>query len=199
MLQRLADQLRSEAGKLSDSDGWSPTGFAVFDGDIQRHARAIPGVRQPSKGRKQGTSQGHGKTPGKRTRKPTHRDRTVVSAISFGSSAKPQLDANGHAVAVRGNLRIHDSEAPGPSEELALRGYIESGSDATCDQPIPYQGVAIASATLDGVPQQRGGRDIPVAPTTTEFDLRLGTPVTDPGLVKVEVVRREKPKPQETT
>lgn len=82
-------------------------------------------------------------------------------------------------------------------EELALRVYIDSGSDATCDQPIPYQGVSIANAKLDGVPQKRGGRDIPLAATTSLFELRLGAPVSDPGLVKVEVVRREKPKPQE--
>ncbi len=113
MLQLLADQLRSEAGKLSDSDGWSPTGFAVFDGDIQRHARAIPGVRQPSKGRKRGTSQRGGSTPGKKTSKRTHRDRTVVSAVGFQSSANPQLDANGRAIGVRGTLRIDDSEVPG--------------------------------------------------------------------------------------
>ena len=190
MLDRLADRLRAEAGKMSDSSGFTPTGFAVFDGDVQRHARAIPGIRQRSRGKKKSMTRKGGTKPGKRVKKRTQRDITPASAVAFQSSAKPVLDTRGSAVAITGEVKVNDEISA--NETLYLRVYIDSGSDASCDYPIQSHDVSIAAAKINGVDALHGGREIVVPANVTNVEVTLGRPIADPALVSLELVRRAK-------
>ena len=192
MLNCLAEQLRAEAGALSSESGFTPTGFAVFDGDVQRVAERIPRFRQRSRGTRKSSGLEGGSAPGQRSRERTRRDRVTSSAVAFRSSVRPRLDESGGTSTVIGQVLLDEKLTS--NEELYLRVYVESGSDASCEQPLRNQQVPIAHATINGVAVGRGGQEIAVPQIidgqVVEFEVALGRPVTDPGLVRIELVSR---------
>ena len=201
-LRQLAERLREEAGEIDEDEGFTPSGFAVFNKDIKREAQKVPlrRIRLASIDEdEQSTDSTGGETdetpdseqPGKR-RGGSHSRRAPAAgtAVKMRRSLVPMIGANGAASRLRAMLDV-SSNSSSSSGKLGLRVYIESGSDETCEQPIapdwqPIRSVQINGGVIDAKDETEVRIPVPVG----AIEIELAEPLIASAQYELDVVRR---------
>lgn len=199
MFRTLAARLREEAGSLDTKAGFTPLGFALFGGDMERVAERIRRpVRQPEDGSQDSGKPGGEEVevgppperPGTRTpRQTARRGPSPGRALMARSSVVPQTGSDGKVRRLSAELRV--DEKLGPKDRLVLRVRVQSGSDATCDQPLPDSWLELSSVEVDGRSVDAGGEfDVEIPHDAGRMTISLKESLPDTVGVALDVVRR---------
>ena len=192
-LAALADRLRTEAGELANDDGFTPQGFAVFDGDVERVAKPIPSLRPTSRGARQVIGrggrggQGSGQL-GSSGRGTADRERDTSIAVDYRYSVRAHVGDDGSAHAFDVELQLNE-QLP-PEDALLLDVLRASGSDASCDQPIGWRRLNVATVTINGKAPARVRREIQLPHDVRSLRVELAQAATNPDQVQIGLRRR---------
>ena len=203
--RKLASRLREEAGTLDTKAGFTPSGFAVFDSDMELERvaeRVRRPVRQPDAGSQETGKPGGAQVevgprperPGTRTPRQTPRmGPSRGHALRTRSSVVPQTGSDGRVRQLSAELRVEESL--GPKDQLALRVRVQSGSDATCDQPLPDTWLELSTVKIGDTSVDAGGAfEVNIPSDAGRMTIGLKQSLPDTVGVALDVVkRRSKP------
>ena len=204
MFRKLAARLREEAGNLDTKAGFTPQGFALFGGDMERVPERVRRlVRQPDDGSQESGRAGGAEVevgprperPGTRTpRQTARRGPSRGHALRARSSVVPQTGSDGRVRQLSAELQV--DEDLGPNDQLVLRVRVQSGSDATCDQPLPDSWLELSKVKIGDTTVDPGGAfevDIPHDAGRMTISLKESHP--DTVGFALDVVRRRSKQP----
>lgn len=205
-LKKIATELRQQAGEEEADDEFTPEGFVMLSGDVERKAEKVPSYRP------RGSISENGATvvdrsdeeeesvdaPRRRgTRKKKRRQgaaprqgRAVPGRLAYRASRNGAGTVD--AVTVDWDPR---GNALSAKDLLGVRVRVPSGSDQTCEQPLGPEWVPIREVRFeDGTKQRPKDNLLEVAlpHTARKFVVLLDTtrPLDDPNVVEVDIVRR---------
>ena len=203
MLRQLAERLRDEAGELSMAESYTPHGFAVFDGKVERAAEHVPRLRQrPQEGSEAATNptaaetteSGNRTNEGQRSGR-THRRRAPGGgrAVRVRSAHRPQVDDQGMIRQLEARLRV--DESIDPRDHLLLSVRISSGSDESCEKPLPPSWLPIGKVSVGGALDARvidaaGAYEVVLPPESERLRVDLAEPVPAGASLELDLVRR---------
>ena len=205
MLRQVAERLKQEAGEIDAGGGYAPPGFAVFSSDALRQASAVPRVRyrplQTETGSDEPATDSAGAeassdqssdSSGQRTGK-RHQRRAPAAgtAVRIRRTIVPEIEADGTIRRLSAVMKV--DEAIGTGSDLALRVFVESGSDETCEQPLspvwqPVRSVRLNGTVIDAVDQI----EIAIPSNAEELEIELAEPVGASARFELDVVRRRR-------
>ena len=199
MLRELAARLREEAGDLDTTAGFTPRGFALFGGEMERLAERVRrSVRQPNEGGQEIGRPGGAEVedgprperPGTRTpRQNARRGPSRGRALQARSSIVPQTGSDGQVRLLSAELQV--DEGLDPNDQLVLRVRLQSGSDATCDQPLPDTWLALSRVDVDNTTLDAGGSfEVKIPHDVGRMTISLKDSLPDTVGVALDVVRR---------
>ncbi len=203
MLRRVAQRLKQEAGEIDADQGFTPSGFAVFNANVHRAAAIVPRLRHrpivtetdsdaPATDPRGATAPGgqSADSPGKGTRQ-RHQRRAPAAgtAIRIRRAIVPRLEPDGSVRRLSALLKLDDPSAVGA--DLGLRVFVESGSDESCEQPLspvwqPIRAVSFNGIVVDG----RGESEVTIPSTVEALEIELAEPVGSAARFELDVVRR---------
>ena len=152
---RIVARLREEAGE-SDSEEYTPPGFAIFQADLPRDAAIVPAYRprmpegqhptpDPGPGPNPGPGPGPGPGPNPNPRpRPSPRPGT---AAAVRRSFKPVLNTRGETESIAFAWEPQSTI----SSRLAVRLKVISGSDQTCEDPFIPQWLEVTGLDYNGI------------------------------------------------
>lgn len=215
-LKELAARLQEEAGRIEQSEEFTPTGFAMFRGDAEREAEKVPPYRPRrspvdlplnlGKGEEESTPQPdnqeggsvdpeHGQTaqhrvPRRFTPKPGR-------SIRGRCSVRALVDERGRVSQLHVLWRPLDGMAR-KGTNLVVRVRIPSGSDETCVHPIAPRWLRISEVHCAGEVSrpQDGEFEIGLPQSEEPFTIVLSDRVADANAIEVDVVGRRPVKRQ---
>lgn len=200
MFRKLAARLREEAGDLDTNMGFTPPGFAVFDSDmeLERMAERIRRpVRQPDNGGQESGKLGgvevevgpRPERPGARSpRQTSRRGPSPGQSLRSRSSVVPQTSSDGQVRLL--SAELHVDEDLRPSDQLILRVRVQSGSDATCDQPLPDSWLELSKIEIGKTSIDAGGAfEVSIPHGAGRMAISLKEPLVDAVGVALDVVR----------
>ena len=206
MFKKLAARLREEAGDLDTKAGFTPPGFAVFDSDMELERlaeRVRRPVRQPSDGSQESGKPGglevevgpRPERPGTRTpRRTSRRGPSPGQALRARSSVVPHTGTDGQVRQFSAELQVDDSLRP--SDQLVLRVRVQSGSDATCDQPLPDSWLELSKVVIGDTSIDAGGAlEVGIPHDAGRMTISLKEPLADMVGVALDVVRSRSKQP----
>ncbi len=199
MFRKLAERLRVEAGDLDVDAGFTPPGFALFGGDMERVAERVRRpIRQPDDGSQESGKPGGAdvekgprpEQPG--TRSPHETPRRGPSrgqALRARASLVPQSGPDNLVRHLSAQLQVR--EDLGPNDQLVLRVRIQSGSDATCDQPLPDTWLGLSHVKVgDKSIEADGASEVYIPSDCRRMTISLQEPLKDAVGVALDVIRR---------
>ena len=199
LMGEVASELRSAVGERKDLEDFVPKGFATLTGHDVRTAERIRRPRLPAGGgmakeavaggQKQGAAEKK-KTRRKGTPRPGSRPRYRTSLRIVETSV---LEAH-----------VDYEEDVGPQSELGIRIRAVSGADGTCEQPLPDDFLSITSVS-DGAgrrvesdgPAGDLELSLPAVKGRCLLTIALSSPINDPHLLELDLVKRKTRPPQE--
>ena len=208
-LKELAARLREEAGRVEQSEEFTPTGFALFRGDAEREAEKVPPYRprrSPVEMSAAEGGQGEESTPqpdteggsvdrtpgpGPKPRRPRRFTPKPGRSIRGRCSVRAVADADGQLR----QLRVMWRPARGAersSDNLVVRVRVPSGSDETCVHPIGPRWLRISELHHNGEVSdpQDGGFEVELPRGEDPFTIMLADRIPDANAVEVDVVGR---------
>ena len=210
-LKRLAARLQEEAGRVEQSEEFTPTGFAMFRGDAEREAEKVPayrprrspvdvpaaeGVEGEESALKPDDVEGGpvdlAPGPGPRPKRPRRFTPKPGRSVRGRCSVRAIADADGQISQLRVMWRP-PSGAKRSSDNLAVRVRIPSGSDETCVHPIGPQWLRISELHCNGEvsgPQDGAGFEVELPRGEEPFTIILADRIPDANAVEVDVVGR---------
>lgn len=212
-LKELAARLREEAGRVEQSDEFTPSGFAMFRGDAEREAQKVPPYRPrrspvavpaaeggpgeestPQPDPEEGGSVDREPGPGPRPTRPRRVTPKPGKSIRGRCSVRAVADADGHLR----QLRVIWRPARGTrrsSDTLVVRVRVPSGSDETCVHPIGPRWLRISKLHCNGEVSdtQDGGFEVKLPRGEDPFTIMLVDSISDANAVEVDVVGRRPP------
>ena len=204
LLKEIADRFRGRAGEIKGTEEYEPEGFALFQGDRIMIAEVAPPYR-PRAG-EEGNSKVTTPVPDEDARPidPPERKKRKKKG-GRGARPKPGARVNGR-MTVRGNLgrdgtvtSLDASWRPASTRRTAgsyqaVRVRIPSGSDETCEQPLPPDWLEISKIVIGSKPSTHGHSRYEARLPWGEVDftvhLHESTSLTDPSAVELDIVRR---------
>ncbi len=204
MFRKLAARLRLEAGQLDANVGFTPRGFALFGGEIERVAERVRRpVRQPDDGSQDSGKPGGTKTetgpapkrpgPG-RTRRTPRQGPSSGHALRARSSIVPKTDSDGEVRELTAELRVDETLLP--NDQLVLRVRVQSGSDATCDQPLPDSWLELSKVTIGDTSLDASGPfEVSIPQDAGRMTIVLKDMLPDTVGVSLDVVRHRSKQP----
>ena len=204
MFRKLAERLREEAGDLDADAGFTPPGFALFGGDMERVAERVRRpLRQPDDGSQDSGKSGGAEVdegprpeqPGTRTpRQAPRRGPSRGQALRARSSLVPQSSPDGLIRQL--SAQLHVREDLGPNDQLILRVRVQSGSDATCDQPLPDTWLGLSRVKIgDKTVEADGASEVNIPSDSWRMTISLKEPLKDTVGVALDVIRRRAKQP----
>lgn len=208
-LKQLAARLQEEAGRVEQSEEFTPAGFAVFRGDAEREAEKVAPYRprrSPDVSTDEGT-EGQESTPqpddddeggpvdpepgpGPRPKRPRRFTPKPGRSVGGRCSVRAVGDEKGQL----SHLRVMWQPPTGTrqSGDLFVRVRIPSGSDETCVHPIGPQWLRISELHCNGkVSRPRdGGFEVELPREEAPFTIVLSDCLSDANAVEVDVVGR---------
>ncbi len=212
-LKELAARLREEAGRVEQSEEFTPTGFAMFRGDAEREAEKVPPYRPrrspvevpaaegapgeestPQPDTEEGGSVDREPGPGPRPTRPRRFTPKPGKSIRGRGSVRAVPDADGQLR----QLRVMWRPARGAQrsgDNLVVRVRVPSGSDETCVQPIGPRWLRISELHCNGEVSdpQDGGFEVKLPRGEDPFTIMLVDSISDANAVEVDVVGRRPP------
>lgn len=205
LLKGIADRFRGQAGEIKAAEEYEPEGFALFQGDRIMIADVAPPHRPRAGDEGGGEITTLGRGDGGRNVDPPERRSKKKKKPVRGARPKPGPRMKGR-LTVRGNLgrdgtvtSLHASWRPASTRRVsrsyqAVRVRVPSGSDETCEQPLPPDWLQISKLVIDGNPSTHGHSKYEARLPWGEVDFTLylhgSTSVTDASAVEVDIVRR---------
>lgn len=206
-LREIAAELRQQAGEEEVDDEFTPKGFVMLSGDVERKAEKVPSYRP-----REGPGE-NGATVPRRSGKAKHGvDRREKSGEEKGRRRQGAAPRQGRAVPGRLAYRTsrngagtvdtvkvewnHQGSALSVKDLLGVRVRVPSGSDQTCEQPLGPEWVSIREVRFeDGtthLPKDDNPFEVALPNTARKFVVFLDTtrPLDDPNVVEVDIVRR---------
>ena len=210
-LRGIASLLRNEVGEPDDTQEYIPAGFAVFEGNAMREASVQPRYRprptsteisEPAITNTYPDGPSPNPTPPGPTppKPPKQRPKgpAVGTAAAVRYSFKPDTNANDEVEAL--TVMWEPKEGHEARTELAVRVRVASGSDETCDQPIPPDWLELAAIEYDGASHPPGNNawelPLPDHPGLVKIHLREPRPIATG--IELDVVRRRVPSKKES-
>ena len=203
MLHQVAERLKQEAGEIDTGGGFTPPGFAVFSADALRQASAVPRLRyrpvQTDADSNEPVTDSTGGPatpgqsadgPGQRTRK-RHQRRAPAAgtAVQIRRTIVPLLEQDGTIRRIKAVMEV--GETIGAGSDLALRIFIESGSDETCEQPLSPVWQQIRAVHVNGrVIDAAGETEVSLPSNAENLEIELAEPVGASARFELDVVRR---------
>lgn len=212
-LKELAARLREEAGRVEQSEEFTPTGFAMFRGDAEREAEKVPPYRpRRSPAESSAAARGEGeestpqpdteeggavdREPGPRPRPKRPRRFTPKPGRSLRGrcSVRAVADEDGRLRQLRVMWRPPRG-AKRSTDNLMVRVRVPSGSDETCVHPISPRWLRISELHYNGeVSDPRdGGFEVELPRGENPFTIILADRIPDANAVEVDVVGRRPP------
>ncbi|MCY3960497.1 MAG: hypothetical protein OXG34_02355 [bacterium] len=193
-LEEIAQRLRSEVGERENREEFTPPGFATISGHELRAAEAAPRPRLPLGGGKDSNLVKGGNAETQASKKKSRRAGVPRpgSVPRYRSSSRAGEDAN----AVEFHLVVDEEIAE--SSEVGIRLRLASGSDGTCEQPLPDTWVPLLEVS-DGKSlsssegSDSGDLELTLPLGSGEQHLRIITtePIAQLELLELDLVRRK--------
>lgn len=202
-LREIACELRSHAGEEEAKDEFTPEGFAMLDGSVQKKAEKVGQFRpRQSTGSNTATAlrrDGEGASTDPRRRKGDKPRQTQGAAPRPGRGVPGRVsfvalrNRSGTVDEIRATWRAPNS-GTSATDMVGVRVRVPSGSDETCDSPLSPKWLRIQELRWDGQ-VVRPSRDDPYEAelppgSHPDFTIVLADPAIDPNVVDVDLVRR---------
>ena len=212
-LKELAARLREEAGRVEQSEEFTPTGFAMFRGDAEREAEKVPPYRPrrspvevsadgggrgeestPQPDTEEGGSVDREPGPGPRPKRPRRFTPKPGKSLRGRCSVRAVADENGQLRQLRVMWRPPRG-AKRSNDNLVARVRVPSGSDETCVHPIGPRWLRINELHCNGEVSdpQDGGFEVELPRGEDPFTIMLADRIPDANAVEVDVVGRRPP------
>ncbi|WP_419923845.1 hypothetical protein [Candidatus Poriferisocius sp.] len=193
-LGEIAQRLRSEVGEREDREEFTPTGFATISGHELRAAEAAPRPRLPSGGGRDSKPVEGGKAETKASEKKSRR--SGVPRPGFVPRYRSSSRAGGEANTVEFHVMVDEEIAE--TSQVGIRLRLGSGSDGTCEEPLPDTWVPLLEVSDGNVSQSSRGCDggeleLTLPLESGEQYLRITTmePIAQLELLELDLVRRK--------
>ena len=201
LVAKIASQLTAAVGKRDDLEDYVPKGFATLSGHDVRTAERVRRPRTPAGGGSQkervkgGQQAGGGK--GKSSR------RRGVPRPGSSPRYRTALRFEGTTI-IEADLQYDDPV--GQQSEVGIRIRAASGADGSCEQPLPDDFLQIASVIDDvGRAVQASGPEgelelsLPAVEGRRRLTVTLASPVLDPQLIELDLVKRKAISPRDSS
>ncbi len=197
LVSGIAEQLRLAVGKRRDLTEFTPPGFATVEGQQVRAAETVKRPRLPAGGGSGETdvSRGERETGGGKASPRRAGQPQRGTTPRYRSS----LRAGGQADVVEA-LIAYDEEVSAGSK-IGVRLRVASGSDGTCDNPLPDNWLRLRRVVDESGNSSRAsstGGDfelaLPAVSGERLLTVHLAEAVSQPGLLEVDIVKRIPPK-----
>ena len=199
LMAEVASQLRSAVGERKDLEDFVPKGFATLTGHDIRTAERIRRPRLPAGGGTVEEAVAGGQKRGAAEKKKTRRRGTPRP----GSRPRYRTSLRIVETSVV-EAHVDYEEDVGPQSELGIRIFAASGADGTCEQPLPDDFLHITSVSDDAgrrVESDGPAGDLelslPAAAGRRLLRVTLSSPINDPQLLELDLVKRKTTPPQE--
>ncbi len=206
-LRQVAERLQEEAGEAADADRFRPRGFAVVSGaDVRKAERLRPRIHRLSPGNRPVDEPRPQPDDGPAPRPDSLNPRTPKPgrSLTTRSALRALPNEDGLVDRLEVQLKVTDEKVTARSL-LGLRLRQDSGSDASCDQPIPPDWKDIRSVeVLDGRTRGAGSggeaagnghngsvKEFLLPPRTSRFVIHLGRPIRDGRGIEIDIVHRK--------
>ena len=195
-LRRVAEVLRSEAVELRNLQEFVPQGFAVFSGERLRDVDPLPRFRPlltEGDGEATVPRPGPGPGPGPRPGRPNPRTPQPGRAIKMRSSLAPVSPDDGSIDRLQVRWELEDG-AISKNAWLGFRIRRSSGSDESCEQPIPPEWLKLKAVESDvdlRVMYDRSNLEAIVPAQLGRLEIVLKHPINDLSGIQLDVVRRK--------
>lgn len=199
LMSEVASQLRSQVGERQDLEDFVPKGFATLTGHDVRVAERIRRPRMPAGGGSVASAIEGGREKNDDQSKRTRRKGTPRP----GSRPRYRTLLRIVETSVI-EAHVDYEEDVGAQSELGIRIRAASGADGTCEQPLPDEFLHIVSVSDDtGCRVEADGHAgdlelaLPAAKGRRLLTVELSSPITDPQLLELDLVKRKGPLRQE--
>ena len=195
-LRRVGQVLRSEAVELRNLQEFVPQGFAVFSGERLRDVDPLPRFRPLlSEGDEEAIvpKPGPRPGPGPKPSRPNPRTPQPGRAIRIRSSLVPVSMAGGPIDRLQVRWEIEDGTLS-KNAWLGFRVRRGSGSDESCEQPIPPEWLTLKEVKSEKGPRivyDRSKLEAIVPARLGRFEIFLKQPIDDLNGIQIDVVRRK--------
>ena len=198
-LNQVSQLLRAEAVELKDLQEFVPPGFAVFSGERLRGVEALPRYRPLQSEGDAGAivprpGPGPGPGPSPYPNPPNPRTPKRGRTISMRSSLVPASQAQGPIDRLRVRWELTDGRSSN-DVWLGLRIRRASGSDETCEQPIPPDWLRIKGVETAGgqrAAYKSSGYEVLVPAHLGHLTIVLMQPLAELTGIQLDAVRRKK-------
>ncbi len=207
LMKKIANAIREHVGEDDEATRYVPEGFATIDSFEAKKAAPKKPIRPPGTSRKgqstKGKRQGKGRG-GKTAKKPS-----PGSSITVRTSQRLVTEANDTAQKLQ-NAKLQvllkadlDSDHK-PSKYWGVQVYSESGSDESCEQPVPFEYLVLKEIVVPGDPvvtaagsQENPCRELVIPshgdePLNMTITFEAGQQLSETDVLRVNLVRRSK-------
>lgn len=193
LITDVAEHLRKTIGERNDLQEFTPAGFAMLEGQLNRTAETVRRARVPSGGgRRKQPVEGGEKDTGSTSKKQRRTGRPRTGSVPSYRSA---LRATAGKPTVEVRLEYNEEAAPG--SQIGVRIRAASGADGSCEQPLPDTFLTMVSVADDLGNHARAAEDggdleltLPAVKRVRELTMTLAEPVGNPALLELDLVRR---------
>ena len=199
LMAEVASQMRAAVGERKDLEDFVPKGFATLTGHDIRTAEPIRRPRLPAGGGAAEETVAGGQKQGTAEKKRARRRGTPRP----GSRPRYRTSLRIVETAVI-EAHVDYEEDVGPHAELGIRIRAASGADGTCEQPLPDDFLHITSVSDDAgrrveADEPAGDLELslPAAQGRRLLRVTLSSPIDDPQLLELDLVKRKTTPPQE--
>ncbi len=203
LLQQTGDEFRSKAGEVETADEFEPEGFAVIiKGRKQRVAEIVRPYRPrrpPGDEEKTTELQPDGKNetgidpPRRKTKRRKGRGASPKPGRGVPGRSTVLAVRNGKGTVDEARVAWQPGGKPGANSAFGVRVRVPSGSDATCELPLPPEWLRIRQIRHErGVAAPPAGDPLEVAlpADSREFTVFLADSASDPNAIEVDIVSR---------
>ena len=199
LMAEVASQLRSVVGERQDLEDFVPKGFATLTGHDIRTAERIRRPRLPAGGGTVEEAVERGQEQRAAEKKSTRRKGTPRP----GSRPRYRTSLRIVETSVI-EAHVDYQEDVGSQSELGIRVRAASGADGTCEQPLSDDFLHITSVSDDAgrrveADEPAGDLELslPAAAGRRLLRVTLSSPITDPQVLELDLVKRKATPPRE--
>lgn len=193
--------LKAEVGELEDVEEFVPSGFATVSGNLVRRAEKSPKIRPPSGGgsrEEPRVAGGESDTDSSQSR-PRQQGRPRPGTVPrYRSSIRTPSDST----TVEVLIEIDEKDVA--SGNIGIRLRMASGSDGTCEQPLPDSWIKMLEVEGQWDTPRQATSDtegfeflLPAGTGKQVLKIKTATPISNPELLEVDVVKRRELEKQE--
>lgn len=195
LLIEIAELIHGLVGERDDIQDYTPPGFAVLKGQLNRKGERTPRVRRSAGGGSVKNPVLGGKKKGSKINPPNNNKNVPRGGTIPKYLCALRLVENNGVI----ETEIEYQEKPKPEGRIGVRVLTVSGSDGSCENPLKDTYLPIKRIEYrKGFRLSNGDNDsgdvelsVPVREGAQFLRIYLCEPVTEPDLVQIEIVKRQ--------